>query len=128
LIPPWLKPLPIQLEQSHASWIDRVPWPDARAYLVKHPTITYDDFAAVYSSSFDISWPYDDSFVLVSESGLEDVGLTRRNQSISPVFEQHLGRLRYWTVGEKFRRKFPELYCIIEQDCVADSQFYNKVL
>lgn len=35
---------------------------------------------------------------------------------LNPVFEQHLRQLKNWSVGEGFKRKFPELSAIIESD------------
>lgn len=71
----------------------------------------------MYSSSFDVSWPYSSSLVLISKSpGGGAVGPTN-GSDINPVFDQHLGRLSNWSVGEAFKRKFPDLSYVIEQDC-----------
>lgn len=64
-MPPWLRPVPLQLQAEHPAWIDRIPWPNARIYLIKHPYVTFDDFASIYSSSFHVSWPYDHSHVFI---------------------------------------------------------------
>jgi hypothetical protein len=39
---------------------------------------------------------------------------------LNPVYEQHLRQLKNWTVGDKFRRKFPELSEIINQDSLLE--------
>jgi hypothetical protein len=112
-LPAWLRPIPEQLATPHAAWIDRIPWPRARAYLVAHPTISLDDFAAVYSSSFMVQWPYDPSHVLItthtSPSGAKEV-------ITNPIFEEHIQHLKHWTVGEAFRVKFPLIAELIDQD------------
>lgn len=112
----WLRPVPAQLQSAHPSWIDRIPWPSARAYLIDHPDIDYDRFAGVYSCSFDISWNDVDSSVLVSGSVINEDRVIAGDQSLGLVFEQHLTKLRHWTVDEKFRRCFPGLFEVIEMD------------
>ncbi|CAH0025241.1 unnamed protein product [Clonostachys rhizophaga] len=114
LLPNWLRPTHNQIRTPHAAWIDRVPWPQAREYLIKHPEITLDDWAAVYSAGLKVNWPYDPSTVLLGASvnALGTSGIT-----INPVFEEHLRQLRHWTVGDGFRRRFPELARIIDLDC-----------
>ena len=64
-MPAWLRPVPIQLEQPHPAWIDRIPWPNVRDYLVRRPEITFDEYAAAYSSSLSVWWPYDPSHVVI---------------------------------------------------------------
>jgi hypothetical protein len=114
-IPGWLRPHGLQLQIQHPAWIDRIPWPNARIYLISHPEITFDHFAMVYSSSFDVSWPYNPSHILLSSSNADGGGI-----HLNPVYEQHVRQLRNWTIGEKFRKKFPELSSIIDQDSLAD--------
>jgi hypothetical protein len=115
-MPGWLRPQLLQMEVPHPAWIDRIAWPNARNYLITHPEITFDDFAMVYSSSFEVSWPYSPSYVMEAqnESGPD------RGINLNPVYEQHLRQLKNWTVGDKFRRKFPELSEIIDQDSLLE--------
>ncbi|PGH28176.1 hypothetical protein AJ80_00066 [Polytolypa hystricis UAMH7299] len=137
-LPGFLRPHPIQLSVRHAAWIDRVPWPEARAYLIEHPEVNFDEFASVYSSWFDISWPYSPSHIVVSKSTSASRIPTstlpqhylpapsspvmdhNSGMSLNPVYEQHIRQLKNWTVGEKFRRKLPELARIIDQDRLKD--------
>ncbi|KAF2794514.1 hypothetical protein K505DRAFT_374580 [Melanomma pulvis-pyrius CBS 109.77] len=65
-MPAWLRPVPLQLQMEHPAWIDRIPWPNARIYLINNPSITFDDFASCYSSDFHVSWPYEHSHVFIS--------------------------------------------------------------
>ena len=115
-MPGWLRPQLLQMEVPHPAWIDRIAWPNARNYLITHPEITFDDFAMVYSSSFEVSWPYSPSYVIEAqnESGPD------RGINLNPVYGQHLRQLKNWTVGDKFRRKFPELSEIIDQDSLLE--------
>ncbi|KAK0388945.1 hypothetical protein NLU13_2522 [Sarocladium strictum] len=113
LIPLWLRPVPSQLSIPHAAWIDRIPWPRAREYLISHPQITLDDFAAPYSSGFKLNWPYDpDSVLLTAPTSDDDVAET----TINPVYEEHMRQIRHWTVGDAFRLRFPELARLIDLD------------
>ena len=64
-MPAWLRPVPIQLEQPHPAWIDRIPWPNVRDYLVRRPEITSDEYVGAYSSSLSVWWPYDPSHVVI---------------------------------------------------------------
>ena len=108
-VPEWLRPEPIQLRQAHPSWIDRIPWPKMRVYLIEHPEIKFDEFAAAYSSSFDIKWDYDPSNVIITtkNNGVESI-------TINPIYEEHLQQLRNWTVQGVFRRKFSDLAEIVD--------------
>ncbi|KAF3349934.1 hypothetical protein VD0002_g10149 [Verticillium dahliae] len=116
LMPEWLRPTPSQRETPHAAWIDRIPWPRAREYLIAHPDITLDDWAAPYSSSFDVSWTYDPSLVVIAciapDSGNPEL-------SINPVYEEHLRQLRNWTVGDVFRQQFPEISKLVDEDTAS---------
>ncbi|KAK7429089.1 hypothetical protein QQZ08_004304 [Neonectria magnoliae] len=113
LMPDWLRPVPSQLTTPHSAWIDRIPWPRAREYLIGHPEITLDDFAAPYSSGFKLNWPYDPASVLLAASvngnGTAEI-------AINPVYEEHMRQIRNWTVGEAFRNRFPELSQLIDLD------------
>ncbi|KPM41135.1 hypothetical protein AK830_g5382 [Neonectria ditissima] len=113
LMPDWLRPVPSQLTTPHSAWIDRIPWPRARDYLIGHPEITLDDFAAPYSSGFKLNWPYDPASVLLAASvngnGTAEI-------AINPVYEEHMRQIRNWTVGEAFRYRFPELSQLIDLD------------
>lgn len=90
--------------------------PKAREYLISHPEITLDDFAATYSTSFFVSWPYDPSHVLITTPGT-DAG----NESIStnPVYEEHMRHLKNWSVGQAFRDRFPEIAKLTDEDADA---------
>jgi hypothetical protein len=108
-IPEWLRPLPCQVQKAHASWIDRVPWPNVRQYLIDHPDIFFDDFAGAYSTSFRIRWDYDPSHVIITTAAADGGGIL-----INPIYEEHIRQLRNWTVGDVFRRKFPELSTLVD--------------
>ncbi|KAH8176644.1 trichothecene efflux pump [Sarocladium implicatum] len=113
LIPPWLRPVPSQLSVPHAAWIDRIPWPQAREYLISNPHITLDDFAAPYSSGFKLNWPYDPESVLLATS---TGGNGAAEITINPVYEEHMRQIKHWTVGDAFRTRFPELSRLIDSD------------
>ncbi|PSN69816.1 hypothetical protein BS50DRAFT_631785 [Corynespora cassiicola Philippines] len=108
-MPEWLRPERIQLERPHAAWIDRIPWPRLRKYLIEHPEVCFDDFAAAYSSSFTIIWNYDPGHVIMTTSDEE-----RGDILINPVYEEHIRNLSNWTVHGTFRRRFPEMTEIID--------------
>ncbi|KAF1951700.1 hypothetical protein CC80DRAFT_508621 [Byssothecium circinans] len=108
-MPEWLRPEPLQLEKPHASWIDRIPWPKVRIYLIGHPEVKYDDFASAYSSSFNVKWDYDPRHVIITTGSGEGAGIL-----INPIYEEHVRQLRNWTVEGVFRRRFPEMTEIID--------------
>lgn len=113
-IAPFLRPIPEQLTTAHPAWIDRIPWPRLRKYLLDRPQITLDDFAAAYSSSFNVEWPYSPSLVIT------DVTPSREGACkvlhASPVYEEHMRQIRHWTVRGPFRTKFPEMAALIDLD------------
>ncbi|OCL10036.1 hypothetical protein AOQ84DRAFT_316049 [Glonium stellatum] len=92
-IPDWLRPEPCQLQKPHPSWIDRIPWPKVRTYLIEHLGICFDDYAVAYSSSFHIRWDYDPAHVIITTSN-EGGGIL-----INPIYEEHIRQLKldcYW--------------------------------
>jgi hypothetical protein len=112
-VPTFLRPTQQQLTVPHAAWIDRIPWPRVRKYLIEHPAITLDDFAVVYSTNFDISWPYDPQHVVLQAGSSEyDSNLV----VINPVFQEHIQEIRTWVVTEAFRVRFPEMAELIDED------------
>ncbi|KAK4936918.1 hypothetical protein LTR10_022296 [Elasticomyces elasticus] len=113
-LPQWLRPIPEQITTTHPAWIDRIPWPRARQHLIAHPEIQLDDFAAVYSSGFQISWAYDAKSVLLTLSPSEG---NARHAMINPVYEEHITQLQNWKVGDALRHRFPALAEAIDQDC-----------
>ncbi|KAF2643303.1 hypothetical protein P280DRAFT_467356 [Massarina eburnea CBS 473.64] len=108
-MPEWLRPEPLQLEKAHASWIDRIPWPKVRLYLIEHPEVKFDDFASVYSTSFNIKWDYAPRNVIITTSDDEKGGIL-----INPIYEEHVRQLKNWTVEGVFRRRFPEMTEIVD--------------
>ncbi|KAF1844969.1 uncharacterized protein K460DRAFT_354832 [Cucurbitaria berberidis CBS 394.84] len=146
-MPTWLRPVPLQLQMEHPAWIDRIPWPNARVYLINNPSITFDDFASYYSSSFHVSWPYDHSHVFISlsqntiptpEAALNNwfhtneeshsiEAIAPENTILNPVFEQHLRQLKNWSVSNRFRRQFPELSDIIDRDSRLEPEEENNI-
>jgi hypothetical protein len=78
--------------------------PEARSYLIKNPEIQFDDFVVAYSTNFDISWDYDPKHVLTSCDSEHPEDLC-----ISPIFEEHVRKLKNWTVGDVFQKHFPSI-------------------
>lgn len=142
-MPLGLRPVPLQLQIQHPAWIDRIPWPSARVYLIRNPAISFDDFAASYSTSFDLYWPYGHSHVLISpsqtvsckpEAAFNDwflpqhlLGVEKNSSTsdtiLNPVFEQHLRELKNWLILDGFRCRFTELSVIIDSD--SRSHFWS---
>ncbi|ETS77957.1 hypothetical protein PFICI_10019 [Pestalotiopsis fici W106-1] len=115
LMPEWLRPTECQLSTVHAAWVDRIPWPKARNYLVQHSDITLDDFASTYSSSFQIKWDFDPSHVLITIDSNKD---EPKQVLFNPVFESEIRQLKNWTVEETFRQRFPEIATLIDKDTI----------
>ena len=112
-VPVFLRPTQQQLTTPHSAWIDRIPWPSVRRYLIEHPAISLDDFAIVYSTNFDISWAYEPRHVVLS-AGKTAGGL--QNIMVNPVFQEHIQDIRNWIVTPAFRTKFPEMGELIDAD------------
>ncbi|KAF2501338.1 hypothetical protein BU16DRAFT_534024 [Lophium mytilinum] len=108
-MPEWLRPLECQMQVAHPSWMDRIPWPNVRQYLIECPGIAFDDFAGAYSTSFFIRWDYDPNHVIITTSAAEGGGIL-----INPIYEEHIRQLKNWTVGDVFRRRFPELSTLVD--------------
>ncbi|PKS12182.1 hypothetical protein jhhlp_001480 [Lomentospora prolificans] len=102
-LPPWLRPLPIQLTMSHPAWLDHVPWPLMRERMVKgYHNYLLENYFIPYTSTISCNWPYDDMYALIRNPDTEEI-------TINPVFDQHVRNLDNWSLGEAFKKKFPEL-------------------
>lgn len=80
--------------------------------LVEFPDkYPFEQFSEVYSSNVTISWPYNESDIVVDLSGTQDrAQATQATQAvINPIFERHIRNLDNWTVGEAFGRYYPEM-------------------
>ncbi|KAF2735569.1 hypothetical protein EJ04DRAFT_576053 [Polyplosphaeria fusca] len=115
-MPCWLRPEAAQLQKPHASWIDRIPWPKLRLYLIEHTEVEFDDYASAYSTSFSIRWDYDPNHVIITTAEGDREGIL-----INPIYEEHIRQLKNWTVGGVFRRKFPEMAAIIDSYSEAET-------
>jgi hypothetical protein len=71
--------------------------------------VKFDDFASAYSISFDMKWDYDPNSVILTTANDEHSSIL-----INPIYEEHLRQLKNWTVGDNFRRKFPEMTEIMD--------------
>lgn len=107
---PFARPVPIQLTKPHPAWMDMVPFPLMREAMIRNMgEYDIDEFWVPYTNTLSVNWPYDDSYVLIQmpgtggEQGEPEV-------TINPVFDQHIRNVENWTVGEAFRRRFPELH------------------
>jgi len=78
-----------------------------------NPQIHLDDFASAYSISFNVRWEYDPEHVLLTRPATNGCP---GEVVINPIFESHVRRLKNWTAGDIFRKRFPEL-----AKCVDDS-------
>ena len=112
-VPAFMRPSVQQLTTPHAAWVDRIPWPRVRKYLIEHPSITLDDFAIVYSTNFNIKWPYDPQHCAVPAGVGDDGG---QIIAINPVFEEHVKDIKNWIVTNAFRVKFPAMAELIDLD------------
>lgn len=85
--------------------------PNARDYLVFHPEITIDEFAETFGTSLHILWPYDPSLVVIQTKRSD----TEKDDFITnPIFEQHIGMLKNWAVGDAFRQAWPDIAQLID--------------
>ena len=109
-MPDWLRPIQLQMMVPHATWIDTMPWPKMRKYLIEHPETTIDDLAGIYSSSIRIDWPYDEKNVLLPSDISSEKAIT------NPVFADHIRQLKNWHVGEPFRSRLPKLTEIVDDE------------
>ncbi|KJR82944.1 uncharacterized protein SPSK_04268 [Sporothrix schenckii 1099-18] len=137
-VPVWLRPTRAQRTIEHPPWIDRIPWPAARDYLVVHPEITLDHFAASYGTSVQIRWPYDPSMVVIvtpsapgssnnfirDGDGDGDVN----DYIVNPVFAHHIAKLANWEVGDAFRARFPEMARLIDESLLLNEDGQTQTL
>jgi hypothetical protein len=95
--------------------------PAARDYLVVHPEVTLDQFAANYGSSLTIRWPYDPSMVVIVTPGVTPSSPDNdgNDYMVNPVFAHHIANLANWEVGDLFRAAFPEMARLIDESLSA---------
>ncbi|KIW73110.1 hypothetical protein, variant [Phialophora macrospora] len=102
-LPEWLRPIPIQLYNSHPAWVDHLPWPRLREMVVANSQrYPFDNWFIPFTSGVSVNWPYDAVDCLLSTSVHEE-------PVMNPVFERHIRRLENWSLGPLFAETFPEL-------------------
>ncbi len=77
--------------------------PQARDNIIRDKTwltFGFDDFRRVTGASMDVSWPYTDSGAFLD---LND----DQNLVLSPIFEDHILRVKNWTLGPSAAPLFP---------------------
>ena len=83
--------------------------------LVEFPDkYPFEHFSEVYSSNVSISWPHNESDIVVDLSATQDraqatQAIHATQAMINPIFERHIRNLDNWTVGEAFGRYYPEM-------------------
>lgn len=87
--------------------------PAVRDMLVEFPEkYSFEEFSDVYSSNVTVSWPHDESDIQIDLSGMYSPGHVTQAM-VNPIFERHIRNLDNWTVGEGFRRFYPEMYAAV---------------
>ncbi|KAF2802915.1 uncharacterized protein BDZ99DRAFT_548152 [Mytilinidion resinicola] len=110
-IPEWLRPRPSQSRTKHPIALDFFAWPTLRDRLVStHSTLFRSgDLSYCYSRYLKFDWPFsfDDTFFFNEAAGC---------YYPSPLFERYHRDLRFWTLGEEFFERFPEMRGDVEGD------------
>ncbi|KAH6678880.1 BZIP transcription factor [Plectosphaerella plurivora] len=104
-LPSWAAPVASQFTTEHPAWIDHLPFPSMREFLVRnHASRDYlfDIFFVPFTATLSLNWPYEDTDTLLVVPDSNEV-------MINPVFERHLRRLENWTLGDAFAKTFPGL-------------------
>ncbi|KAK0639320.1 hypothetical protein B0T16DRAFT_338170 [Cercophora newfieldiana] len=104
-LPSWCRAIESQLSTAHPAWIDHIPFPAMREYLITHYSpaqFPFENFFIPFTTTLRINWPYEDVDTLLRNPVGEEL-------MINPVFERHLRRLENWTLGDAFVDAFPAL-------------------
>lgn len=105
-LPKFVQPLPSQLYDQHAAWIDHLPFPAMRDKLIRDyaapHTFPFEDFFIPFTTTLNLNWPYEDTDTLLQAPESDEL-------LINPVFERHLRRLENWTLGDAFAKALPQL-------------------
>lgn len=106
---PFTRPVPLQRTVPHPAWMDQVPFPLMRDRMIRDlDKYNLDEFFVPYTNTLSVNWPYGNSCVLTQRPGTK-MESNEAEITINPVFDQHVRNLDNWTVGDEFKRKFPEL-------------------
>lgn len=110
-VPQWLRPSISQSSIAHPIAIDFFAWPTLRnRLLTEHRSVfRTSTLSRMFQRYFKFDWPYsiEDAFFFD-----EEIGYYRP----SPVFERYHDDLKYWTLGEGFYDKYPQLRSDIDGD------------
>ncbi|KAK0613792.1 hypothetical protein B0T14DRAFT_285573 [Immersiella caudata] len=104
-LPSWCCASDSQLSTPHPAWMDHIPFPAMREYLINNYSPTqfpFENFFIPFTTTLCVNWPYEDVDALLRNPVGEEL-------MINPVFERHLRRLENWTVGDAFEDAFPAL-------------------
>ncbi|KAK4454974.1 AP-1-like transcription factor [Podospora aff. communis PSN243] len=104
-LPDWCRGRDAQLSTPHPAWMDHIPFPAMRDYLIAHygpGQFPFENFFIPFTTTLRVNWPYEDVDTLLRNPVGEEL-------MINPVFERHLRRLENWTLGDAFEDAFPPL-------------------
>jgi hypothetical protein len=108
---PWCRPVPEARDNTHAVWIDYLPWPSMRRKLILARTqgtrINFDDFFVTFTYTMSINWPYPQATCLTTTPS--NIPGEPPVVELSPAFIEHIRGLDNWSVGPEFASNFPEL-------------------
>ncbi|KAL1305430.1 hypothetical protein AAFC00_002314 [Neodothiora populina] len=102
-LPDWARPTNLQMVTAHPPWIDHIPWPQVRNFLIGHSTrFLQEEFSMPYFAGLSVNWPHDLDHATTTDPVSGEV-------VISSAFEHHLRNLDNWSLGTVFSQTYPEL-------------------
>ncbi|KAE8382019.1 hypothetical protein BDV26DRAFT_49797 [Aspergillus bertholletiae] len=102
-IPPFLRPVPDQLQIMHPLVLDNVPWPQLRVNLIRHWDVfreVRDDLFGLFSCCVKVRWPWGES--ILERNSDNELCI---KQKFFETFMSETG----WGLTPEFIQRYPQL-------------------
>ncbi|KAE8368389.1 hypothetical protein BDV27DRAFT_45448 [Aspergillus caelatus] len=122
-IPPFLRPVPDQLQITHPMVLDNIPWPQIRMNLVRHWDLfrdMRDDLFGLFSCCVKVRWPWGES--ILERNSNNELCIKEK------FFETFMSEAG-WGLTPEFMQRYPQLLAGVDLGAITyelvDKEFYQ---
>ncbi|KAB8209441.1 hypothetical protein BDV34DRAFT_25446 [Aspergillus parasiticus] len=122
-VPPFLRPVPDQLQISHPMVLDNIPWPQVRLNLIRHWDMfcdMRDDLFGLFSCCVKVRWPWGES--ILERNSDNELCIKEK------FFETFMSETG-WGLTPEFMQRYPQLLAGVDLGAITcelvDKEFYQ---
>ncbi|GMG24733.1 unnamed protein product [Aspergillus oryzae] len=112
-VPPFLRPVPDQLQIPHPMVLDNIPWPQVRVNLIRHWDMfrdMRDDLFGLFSCCVKVRWPWGES--ILERNSHNELCIKER------FFETFMSETG-WGITPEFMQRYPQLFAGVDLGAIT---------